>query len=106
MVGTRTMNNDYKKGIRLGIYKERRNRFELFEEVNGICRDLAYMQTGNKKPYVFQINAIKKFWINFFGFVSLQEMNLEDLENFKSLLQAKVEAEYKLKAFPIFHGNL
>ena len=78
-------------------------RIELFQEINTICRDLAFIQDGRKNPFRWRVNSIKKFWIQFFGFMSLVEMTVEDLENFTALLKAKIKAEYKSKAFPFFH---
>lgn len=88
-----SMKNDHEK------------RIELFTEIHSICRELAYIQDGVKNPYSWRINSIKKFWIRFFGFISLQEMTAGDLDNFRALLQAKVEAEYKSKGLPLFYGG-
>lgn len=80
-------------------------RSKLFEEINQYCIEILIYKRGIKKPLAYEIHTMKNTWIKFFGFESLAEMTFEDLGNFKVLLKSKVDAEYKLKAFPIFHGK-
>ena len=78
-------------------------RFKLFKDIDHLCKELAFIKTGNNKAFTKELlvrDKIKTFWLHFFGFHSLGNMTLEELKDFKSLLKSKVRADYKHKSLP------
>lgn len=75
-------------------------RIKLWDEINKLCIEIAILKTGKRKAFVWEIEEVKHFWLNFFGSYSLGNMTVEELKNFKALLISKVEAEFQHKSIP------
>ena len=82
------------------ISNSSKHRFILWGEIKELLKEVAKLKTGNKKAAVWEIAEARTFWLGFFGFSSLGAMNIEELDNFKALLEAKIKVDYKRKCLP------
>ncbi len=78
-------------------------RVQLFNKVHELIREIGYYRTGTFLT-IEANQKLERHWVNLFGFQDLTHMSTDELDNFTTLLQAKIRAERKLKCFPEFHN--
>lgn len=80
-----------------------KERLKLFKEIESLWEQMMYAKgvtKDSREDFGYMKRRLKKFWLDLFGFEDLTQMTLDDLNNFKSLLEAEVEGQTKKRAIP------